>query len=95
MCFFDVFRSLFGCLLRVSWGLIGLGRLGGLSAVPEASWSVLGALVEPLGASDLLGPLGASWAPLGAIVGPFLAHPWEPWGPSWGHLGGDRSKKEG
>ena len=46
----------------VSWELLGglLGRLGGILAVPGASWGVLGASVEPL---------GASWGSLGDLLG--------------------------
>ena len=63
----------------VFWEPLGglLGRLRGLLAVPVASWSVLDASGERIGASwgplgGILGaswrPLGASWAPPGAIL---------------------------
>ena len=62
----------FGVVWDVFWEPLPLGgllgHLGGLLAVPGASWSVLDASGERLGASwgPLGGILGASWRPLGA-----------------------------
>ena len=54
--FFDASRSLLGCLLDTSWGLLG------------ASWGPLGGL---LGASwGLVGPLGGLWGPPRGLLGP-------------------------
>ena len=80
-CFLFFFGGGLGVLLGLFWASSGpLGSLWGY-------WGPLGALLGRLGA--LLG--GPSRGSLGALLGPS----WEPWGPSWGNLGGHRSKEGG
>ena len=86
-----------GASSDVSWELPGglLGRLGSLLAIPEASWSILGAsgsLLGPLGGlfgvswGPLGGLLAASWGHLGALLGPCRGL-FGPGGPSGGYVG--------
>jgi len=77
--------------LGASWAVLAVSwrSRGPLAYLGEFCWASWGSLGSFLKASSA--PLGASWALLGTL----LWCSWESSGRSWGHVGGDLSKKRG